>query len=87
VSTDGGASWKIAQLQEPVMEKCLTRFTLPWRWDGKAAVLQSRARDDTGYWQPTHDDLVAARGLNSGYHYNGIHGWAVDANGALTNAG
>ncbi len=87
ISTDGGRSWKNAQLQEPVLAKCLTRFTLPWHWDGKPAVLQSRVRDETGYWQPTHAELVAARGLNSGYHYNGIHSWNVGADGAVTNDG
>lgn len=85
ISTDGGFSWQSAKLQAPVLKKCLTRFTVPWHWNGAPAVLQSRARDDTGYWQPTHADLVAARGLNSGYHYNGIHGWRVGADGAVTN--
>ena len=36
VTTDGGASWRDAALQEPVMSKCLTRFRFPWRWDGGA---------------------------------------------------
>ena len=30
------------ELQEPVLTKALTRFTLPWRWDGKPALLESR---------------------------------------------
>ena len=34
VSTDGGAAWRDAALQEPVMAKCLTRFRAPWRWEG-----------------------------------------------------
>ena len=38
VSTDGGASWRDAALQEPVMSKCLTRFRSPWRWDGGPAI-------------------------------------------------
>jgi sulfane dehydrogenase subunit SoxC len=29
-----------------------TRFRFPWIWDGKPAVLQSRATDETGYAQP-----------------------------------
>ena len=49
VTTDGGASWRDAALQEPVMSKCLTRFRLPWRWDGGPAVLASRVTDETGY--------------------------------------
>src|SRR5215471_15015090 len=39
VSADGGKSWAPAALQEPVLSKALTRFRLPWRWDGSSAVL------------------------------------------------
>ena len=55
VSADGGKSWAAAALQEPVLPKALTRFRMPWRWDGGPAVLQSRAMDDTGYVQPTRE--------------------------------
>ena len=61
----------------------LTRFRLPWTWDGKPARLQSRAVDETGYVQPTRDQLVAARGVNSFYHFNGIKTWAVAADGEV----
>jgi sulfane dehydrogenase subunit SoxC len=86
VSTDGGATWRDAQLQEPVLSKCLTRFRLPWTWDGGPAVLQSRSTDATGYRQPTHAALIKARGLNSYYHYNGIQSWRLDTAGAVTYA-
>jgi sulfane dehydrogenase subunit SoxC len=43
VSVDGGRNWRSAQLQGPVMDKCLTRFTTPWVWDGKPTLVQSRA--------------------------------------------
>ena len=36
-----------------MLPKALTRFTLQWRWDGKPALLQSRAVDETGFVQPT----------------------------------
>ena len=48
VSADGGKSWAPAALQEPVLSKALTRFRMPWRWNGGPAVLQSRATDETG---------------------------------------
>ena len=86
VSTDGGSSWGQAALQEPVLSKCLTRFRLPWRWDGSPALLLSRATDETGYVQPDREALVEARGLNSGYHYNGVQAWRVAADGTVTNA-
>ncbi len=86
VSLDGGANWQDAALQEPILPKCLTRFRLPWRWDGAAAFLCSRATDETGAVQPTRDALLAARGTNEHYHYNAIHGWRLGADGRLTNA-
>ena len=89
VSTDGGRTWRPAALQNPVMPICHTRFRLPWRWDGKPAVLQSRCTDDTGYVQPTLGQLIAARGLNgplgSVYHLNAIQSWAVASDGKVSN--
>src|SRR5437868_7781394 len=49
VSVDDGRTWQDAQLQEPILTRALTRFRLPWQWDGQAAVIQSRATDETGY--------------------------------------
>src|SRR5436853_1393102 len=62
VSADGGASWAQAALQEPVHSKAFTRFRVPWRWDGGAAALQSRAWDESGYVQPTRAQIVSVRG-------------------------
>ena len=86
VSVDGGARWRAATLQAPVLSKCVTRFRLPWRWDGAPAILMSRATDETGYVQPSRAALVAERGLRSIYHFNGIQPWRVGADGAVTNA-
>jgi len=85
VSTDGGATWRDAELQEPVLSRSHTRFRLPWTWSGAPAVLQSRATDETGYVQPTRDALVAARGTDSVYHLNAIQSWRIDAGGEVTN--
>jgi sulfane dehydrogenase subunit SoxC len=84
VSADGGKSWAAAALQEPVLSKALTRFRLPWRWDGGPAVLQSRATDDSGYVQPTRAQLIAERGARTIYHFNGIASWGVGQNGEVT---
>ena len=46
----------------------LTRFYVDHVWDGKPMLLQSRAVDETGYVQPTKDQLRAVRGLQSVYH-------------------
>lgn len=86
VSVDGGATWREAQLQAPILPKALTRFRLPWNWQGGPALILSRATDEFGNVQPTHEALIAARGTNYTYHYNAIHGWRLDAEGRLTNA-
>lgn len=89
VSADGGKTWRNAALQSPVLPICHTRFRLPWRWDGKEAILQSRCVDTTGYMQPTLGQLIAVRGLNgplgSIYHLNAIQSWHVAADGKVTN--
>lgn len=89
VSADGGKTWRTAALQGPVLPICHTRFRIPWTWDGKTAVLQSRCTDDTGYVQPTLGQLIAVRGLNgpdgSGYHLNAIQSWQVASDGKVSN--
>ncbi len=85
VSTDGGKTWNVAQLQEPILSKSLTRFVYPWNWNGAEAVLQSRCYDETGYVQPALAELVKARGLNSVYHLNAIQSWHVASEGTVTN--
>jgi len=86
VSTDRGHAWRRATLQEPVLPLAHVRFSLPWRWDGREAVLQSRCVDETGYEQPTLRDLVKVRGVNSTFHLNAIQSWKVAADGAVSNA-
>jgi len=84
VTIDGGQTWAPAALHEPRLPVALTRFRLPWQFDGRAAVIASRAVDETGYVQPTRAALIAARGTNSIYHYNGIKVWKVAADGTVT---
>jgi sulfane dehydrogenase subunit SoxC len=85
VSVDGGRTWQVAHLQEPVLPKCHTRFLFPWRWNGQEAILQSRCIDETTYIQPTREALVKVRGTNSLYHYNGIQSWKVSQDGRVQN--
>ncbi len=85
VSTDGGATWTEAKLDGPVMDKCHTRFRLPWTWDGTEAVLQSRCADETGYVQPVLGELIKARGTKSVYHLNAIQSWHVSIEGEVAN--
>jgi sulfane dehydrogenase subunit SoxC len=85
VSMDGGVNWQSARLHEPVLSKALTRFTLPWRWDGRPALLESRVIDETGYVQPTIAQLRKQRGTNSVYHNNSIQTWQIKPDGSVFN--
>jgi sulfane dehydrogenase subunit SoxC len=86
VSTDNGYSWQNAILQNPSLPKAFTRFCLSWNWNGKPATLQSRCTDETGYVQPSREELVAIRGMNATDHYNGIKAWQVHSDGRVTSA-
>ena len=83
VSFDGGVNWRSAQLQEPILSKALTRFTIPWQWDGQPALLESRAVDETGYVQPTIAQLRKVRGTNPIYHNNSIQTWQIKPDGKV----
>jgi len=85
VSLDGGRNWQTAELHGPVLDKCLTRFTLPFVWNGEEMLVQSRAMDETGYVQPTIQVLQAERGVNSIYHNNAIATWLVHSDGVVEN--
>jgi len=85
VTLDGGKNWHRAELSGPVLDKCLTRFYLPFEWNGDPLLIQSRAIDETGYIQPSKDELRKVRGLNSIYHNNGIQTWHVQSNGEAEN--
>jgi sulfane dehydrogenase subunit SoxC len=85
ISADGGASWADAALTAPVLPKALTRFRLPWRWNGQPVVLLSRATDERGRRQPTRANWLAQYAPGQGYHYNAISAWSVAANGEVRN--
>lgn len=85
VTFDGGRNWVEAELAPPVLSRCLTRFYVNFEWDGRPLLIQSRCIDETGYIQPTKDELRAVRGTNSIYHNNGIQTWHVMAGGEVEN--
>ncbi|MCK5871497.1 MAG: sulfite dehydrogenase [Methylococcales bacterium] len=84
VSADGGKTWAQAQLQDPVLSRCFTRFRIPWQWQGKTAVLKSRATDETGYVQPEREALIKARGSHGYFHYNAIVSWKINPEGRIS---
>ena len=95
VSTDGGRSWKDAQLQAPVLSKAHTRFLFPWTWDGAETVLLSRCTDEQGEVQPTLVELAKIWGVSPDYfgtattgqdHVNAIQSWKIARDGSVHNA-
>jgi len=86
LSADAGASWSEAELEEPVLPRCLTRFRIAWRWDGAPAVLASRATDETGARQPERAEWLPRYSVaGEKYHYNAVQRWRVEASGAVRN--
>jgi sulfane dehydrogenase subunit SoxC len=83
VSTDGGRTWSAAALTAPVLSRALTRFRRPWRWDGGATVLKSRATDDAGNVQPEREKFIAEHGSNAIFHYNAIVACSVATSGEV----
>jgi sulfane dehydrogenase subunit SoxC len=92
VSADGGQSWADAALDGPVLSKALTRFRMPWRWDGRPVTLQSRAWDEAGNVQPTREQFLAERGpalTNPPVvafpmeHVNTITSWSINEKGEV----
>jgi sulfane dehydrogenase subunit SoxC len=85
VSADGGRSWADALIESNQFEKALTRFSIPWEWNGGDAVLQSRATDDQGNVQPTRDAVIADQGAINFYHNPCIQSWGINSAGEVSN--
>ncbi|WP_298210287.1 sulfite dehydrogenase [Acidovorax sp.] len=85
VSVDGGRTWTSAQLHGPVLDRAFTRFTLPWKWDGRKAELMSRATDEKGRTQPLRSEWKRRYAMHSFNHYNAVQVWRVQADGRVEN--
>jgi sulfane dehydrogenase subunit SoxC len=95
VSTDGGKTWKDAKMQDPILRKAHTRFTVPWNWDGGEAMLMSRCTDDNGVVQPSLAEVAKIWGTDTDFFkkttlitsdMNAIQPWKVNADGSIKNA-
>jgi len=95
VSTDGGKIWKDATMQDPVLRKAHTRFTIPWNWDGSEAMLMSRCTDDNGVVQPSLAEVGKIWGVDTDFFrkttlitsdMNAIQPWKVNRDGSIKNA-
>jgi sulfane dehydrogenase subunit SoxC len=94
VSTDGGRTWKDAQVQEPVHSKAHTRFRFPWHWGGEETMIQSRSTDEWGAVQPTLAGLTKIWGVTPDYwrtdtariqHFNASQPWTIKPDGSIRN--
>jgi len=95
VSTDGGNTWKEAEIQGPVNPKAHTRFGFAWNWNGEETVLQSRCTDERGETQPTPVELAKFWRVEPEFfrttgtipgHFNAIQPWKVNRDGSVQNA-
>jgi sulfane dehydrogenase subunit SoxC len=95
VSTDGGATWKDATLQNPIATKAHTRFTFPWNWNGDETLLLSRCTDDKGTVQPSLAEVAKHWSVDIDYFrktsliisdLNAIQPWRVNKDGSVKNA-
>ena len=84
VSTDAGRSWTPAELQGPVLPRSTVRFRHLFEWRGRDALILSRATDETGYVQPTVQQLWDARGPRTSYHQNHQRAWKIARTGEVT---
>lgn len=95
VSTDGGQTYKDAELAGPALPKAHTRFYIPWHWAGEEAVLQSRCTDEKGQIQPSEAEYAAYWGLTRQElygtvqsqlgHCNWMQPWRINRDGSVTN--
>jgi sulfane dehydrogenase subunit SoxC len=96
ISTDGGRTWKDAQLHEPIARRSHTRFSSPWTWDGEETILQSRCTDDQGVVQPTMAEVAKLWNVDSVDYFrktsqvvgdfNAIQPWKINRDGSVQNA-
>jgi sulfane dehydrogenase subunit SoxC len=93
ISTDGGKTWKDAEIRSQTYKMAHTRFGLNWKWDGKECVIMSRCIDELGQVQPSREQAAVFFGHPKDYyHDHGVQGsdntivpWKVAGDGSVTN--
>lgn len=83
VEVNTGKKWVQATLCPPILDKAHTQFRYLWYWNGDEAEIMSRVTDETGYIQPTYQQLCDARGTKGGYHFNPITRWLIQRDGTV----
>jgi len=91
ISTDGGRSWKNAELRSPTLPMAHTRFGYHWNWDGKECVLMSRCTDELGTVQPTRAEAAKYwnKPLDENFRVQGadnsVQPWKITSEGSVQN--
>jgi sulfane dehydrogenase subunit SoxC len=91
VSTDGGWTWKAAELRSPAYPMAHTRFGYGWKWDGKECAIMSRCTDTTGAVQPTREQIAKFwnkpndKDLRIQGADNSVFPWKIARDGSVTN--
>ena len=92
VSTDGGQTWKDAEIRGAVHRIAHTRFGMSWDWHGEEHMFMSRCTDELGQVQPTLAEFARFYKLTGKalfsvgpLHHNWILPWKVDRDGSVTN--
>ena len=63
----------------------LSRFRLPWMWNGQPVTLMSRTTDEKGKVQQTHAEWAAQYAPRQNFHFSAIQSWSIDASGKVSN--
>jgi sulfane dehydrogenase subunit SoxC len=96
VSTDGGKSWKDAEIEQPIHRMSFTWFSLGWNWNGEETLIKSRCTDERGDVQPTSAEWEKIWNLPPRYTENApqaglgnfcvIQTWRIKRDGSVENA-
>jgi sulfane dehydrogenase subunit SoxC len=94
ITTDGGHTWKEAEIRGDVHRMAHTRFGMNWKWDGQECVIMSRCTDELGQVQPSRAQVAKFFNVPPEYyHDHGVQGsdntivpWKVAADGSVSNA-
>jgi sulfane dehydrogenase subunit SoxC len=95
ISTDGGRTWKDADIQSTVHRMAHTRFGMDWVWNGEECTIMSRCTDELNQSQPTAADFARFFNQTTEYlfnkqntpngHNNYILPWKIDRDGNVQN--
>ena len=91
ISTDGGQTWKDAELRSPAYPMAHTRFGFHWKWDGKECVLHVALHRRTGHGatDPSRGRQILEQAAGRKFRVPGadntVQPWRVASDGSVHN--